>query len=193
VATPDDGLILARWLSEHFQVGIIILTGLYRETGDHILGLEMGADAYMTKPFHLDQLRAQVKSVLRRTATRPAEGQAAHRSRSRFAGWELDLTSRELFSPSGAAVPPTTGEFDLLAAFVNNPNEVLGRDRLLDLARHREAQPCDRAIDVQIARLRRRIGDDAEKPAMIKTVRGSGYMFTPTVEWISHEGSAKAA
>jgi len=107
----------------------------------------------------------------------------AHRSRARFAGWELDFSSLELFSPSGEKVPLTTSEFDLLAAFVNNPNQVLTRDRLL-LARNREAEPFGRAIDVLVGRLRRKIEDDPQQPMMIKTVRGSGYIFTPTVEWI---------
>ena len=104
------------------------------------------------------------------------------RSRARFAGWNLDLSSRELLSPSGEEVRLTTGEFDLLAAFVNNANQVLSRDRLLDLARNREAGPFDRTIDVQVGRLRRKLEDDPQNPNMIKTVRGSGYIFTPSVE-----------
>lgn len=177
----EDGLTLARSLREESTVGIIILTGR-GETVDRIIGLEMGADDYLPKPFHLRELLARVKSVLRRASTRSAERQVAPRSRARFAGWNLDLSSRELLSPSGEEVRLTTGEFDLLAAFVNNANQVLTRDRLLDLARNREAGPFDRTIDVQVGRLRRKLEDDPQRPTMIKTVRGTGYIFTPSVE-----------
>ncbi|HKM73724.1 MAG TPA: response regulator [Stellaceae bacterium] len=177
----EDGLTLARSLRDESTVGIIILTGR-GETVDRIIGLEMGADDYLPKPFHLRELLARVKSVLRRASTRSAERQVAPRSRARFAGWNLDLSSRELLSPSGEEVRLTTGEFDLLAAFVNNANQVLTRDRLLDLARNREAGPFDRTIDVQVGRLRRKLEDDPQRPTMIKTVRGTGYIFTPSVE-----------
>jgi two-component system, OmpR family, response regulator len=177
----EDGLTLARSLREESNVGIIILTGR-GETVDRIIGLEMGADDYLPKPFHLRELLARVKSVLRRVSTRTTVRPPVHRSQARFSGWHLDLSSRELFSPSGREVRLTTGEFDLLAAFVNNANQVLTRDRLLDLARNREAGPFDRTIDVQVGRLRRKLEDDPQKPSMIKTVRGTGYIFTPTVE-----------
>jgi len=177
----EDGLTLARSLRDESNVGIIILTGR-GEIVDRIIGLEMGADDYLPKPFHLRELLARVKSVLRRASSRTAERQVTPRSRTRFAGWELDLSSRELFSPSGGEVRLTTGEFDLLSAFVNNANQVLSRDRLLDLARNREAGPFDRTIDVQVGRLRRKLEDDPQRPTMIKTVRGSGYIFTPSVE-----------
>jgi len=177
----EDGLTLARSLRDESTVGIIILTGR-GETVDRIIGLEMGADDYLPKPFHLRELLARVKSVLRRASTRSAERQVAPRSRARFAGWNLDLSSRELLSPSGEEVRLTTGEFDLLAAFVNNANQVLTRDRLLDLARNREAGPFDRTIDVQVGRLRRKLEDEPQRPTMIKTVRGTGYIFTPSVE-----------
>ena len=178
----EDGLTLARWLRQESTVGIIILTGR-GEIVDRIIGLEMGADDYLPKPFHLRELLARVKSVLRRASFSSTENQAAlARSRARFAGWNLDLSSRELFSPSGKEVRLTTGEFDLLAAFVNNANQVLTRDRLLDLARNREAGPFDRTIDVQVGRLRRKLEDDPQRPTMIKTVRGTGYIFTPPVE-----------
>jgi two-component system, OmpR family, response regulator len=177
----EDGLTLARSLREESTVGIIILTGR-GETVDRIIGLEMGADDYLPKPFHLRELLARVKSVLRRVSTRAAERMPAQRAQARFAGWHLDLSSRELFSPGGREVRLTTGEFDLLAAFVNNANQVLTRDRLLDLARNREAGPFDRTIDVQVGRLRRKLEDDPQKPSMIKTVRGTGYIFTPSVE-----------
>jgi DNA-binding response OmpR family regulator len=178
----EDGLTLARALRGESGIGIIILTGR-GETVDRIIGLEMGADDYLPKPFHLRELLARVKSVLRRVHSRGGEAPAAaNRSRARFSGWNLDLSSRELISPAGEEVRLTTGEFDLLAAFVNNANQVLSRDRLLDLARNRESGPFDRTIDVQVGRLRRKLEDDPQNPGMIKTVRGSGYIFTPSVE-----------
>jgi two-component system OmpR family response regulator len=179
----EDGLTLARQLREESTVGIIILTGR-GETVDRIIGLEMGADDYLPKPFHLRELLARVKSVLRRASTRAQKDQPSGgpRARARFAGWHLDLATRELVSPDGGEVRLTTGEFDLLAAFVNNANQVLSRDRLLDLARNREAGPFDRTIDVQVGRLRRKLEPDPTKPTIIKTVRGTGYIFTPTVE-----------
>jgi two-component system OmpR family response regulator len=177
----EDGLTLARALRDGSDVGIIILTGR-GDTVDRIIGLEMGADDYLPKPFHPRELLARVKSVLRRAPSRTAETAIAGRSKARFAGWNLDLTSRELRSPAGKEVRLTTGEFDLLAAFVNNANQVLTRDRLLDLARNREAGPYDRTIDVQVGRLRRKLESDPQKPTLIKTVRGSGYIFTPSIE-----------
>ena len=177
----EDGLTLARSLRNESGIGIIILTGR-GETVDRIIGLEMGADDYLPKPFHLRELLARVKSVLRRVQSRVGEPGQPVRTNARFAGWSLDLSSRELLSPAGQQVRLTTGEFDLLAAFVNNPNQVLSRDRLLDLARNREAGPFDRTIDVQVGRLRRKLEEDPQNPTLIKTVRGSGYIFTPTVE-----------
>jgi two-component system, OmpR family, response regulator len=178
----EDGLALARQLREASSVGIIILTGR-GETVDRIIGLEMGADDYLPKPFHLRELSARVKSVLRRAVAR-SDGQekAPGHSKARFAGWNLDLATRELVGPDGGEVRLTTGEFDLLAAFVRNANQVLSRDRLLDLARNREAGPFDRTIDVQVGRLRRKLEPDPQRPTIIKTVRGTGYIFTPDVE-----------
>jgi len=156
----EDGLTLARTLRDESNVGIIILTGR-GETVDRIIGLEMGADDYLPKPFHLRELLARVKSVLRRASARSQEKQTpGARTKVRFAGWNLDLSTRELVSPAGGEVRLTTGEFDLLAAFVNHANQVLSRDRLLDLARNREAGPFDRTIDVQVGRLRRKLEDD---------------------------------
>jgi two-component system OmpR family response regulator len=178
----EDGLQLARELRGESDIGIIMLTGR-SETVDRIIGLEMGADDYLPKPFHLRELLARVRSVMRRAASRAEEKAGGQRSRVRFVDWMLDLSSRELLSPSGQDVRLTTGEFELLAAFVDHPNQVLSRDRLLDLSRHREAGPFDRTIDVQVGRLRRKLEDDPKNPAMIKTVRGGGYMFTPPVEF----------
>jgi two-component system OmpR family response regulator len=173
-------LTLARNLRAGSNVGIIILTGR-GETVDRIVGLEMGADDYLPKPFHLRELLARVKSVLRRASAR-AESVAERPSSARFQGWQLDLAARELTSPRGEVVRLTTGEFDLLAAFVSNANQVLSRDRLLDLARNRESGPFDRTIDVQVGRLRRKLEDDPQQPTLIKTVRGSGYMFAAQIE-----------
>jgi two-component system, OmpR family, response regulator len=176
----EDGLTLARKLRLDSNVGIIILTGR-GDTVDRIIGLEMGADDYLPKPFHLRELLARVKSVLRRASAREQSPQDRPSS-ARFNGWQLDLTARELTSPRGDLVRLTTGEFDLLAAFVSNANQVLSRDRLLDLARNREAGPFDRTIDVQVGRLRRKLDDDPHQPGLIKTVRGSGYIFTAQIE-----------
>src|SRR5580658_458397 len=180
VLRGEDGLQLARELRSQSDIGIIMLTGR-GETVDRIIGLEMGADDYLSKPFHLRELLARVRSVLRRGSMRAA-AQSVPRPRIRFAGWTLDLASRELLSPGGEDVKLTTGEFELLAAFVNHANQVLSRDRLLDLSRHREAGPFDRTIDVQVGRLRRKLEDDPKNPTMIKTVRGGGYIFTPPVD-----------
>jgi two-component system, OmpR family, response regulator len=179
----EDGLQIARELRSQSEIGIIMLTGR-SETVDRIIGLEMGADDYLPKPFHLRELLARVRSVLRRAAARAGEKVSAQsRSRVRFADWSLDLASRALTSPSGEEIRLTTGEFELLAAFVNHANQVLSRDRLLDLSRHREAGPFDRTIDVQVGRLRRKLEDDPKNPGLIKTVRGGGYIFTPGVEF----------
>ena len=176
----DDGLSLARQLRAQSDIGIIILTGR-GETVDRIIGLEMGADDYLPKPFHLRELLARVKSVLRRASTRGESAKVLPQS-AVFNGWKLDLTSRELIAPSGEEVRLTTGEFDLLAAFVANANQVLSRDRLLDLARNRASGPFDRTIDVQVGRLRKKLEDDPQNPSLIKTVRGSGYIFTAAVD-----------
>src|SRR5688500_3530260 len=177
----EDGLTLARALRSESGIGIIILTGR-GETVDRIIGLEMGADDYLPKPFHLRELLARVQAVLRRALDRTGRHPQPSRARARLAGSNLDLSSRESLSPGGEELRLTTGEFDLLAAFVNNANQVLTRDRLLDLARNREAGPFDRTIDVQVGRLRRKLEDDPERPSIIKTVRGTGYIFTPQVE-----------
>ena len=181
VLRGEDGLQLARELRNGSDIGIIMLTGR-GETVDRIIGLEMGADDYLSKPFHLRELLARVRSVLRRGPSRAGEKSDGARARIRFLGWTLDLASRELLSPTGEYVRLTTGEFELLAVFVNHANQVLSRDRLLDLSRHREAGPFDRTIDVQVGRLRRKLEDDPKNPTLIKTVRGGGYIFTPQVE-----------
>jgi len=182
VLRGEDGLELARLLRAESNVPIIILTGR-GDPVDRIVGLEMGADDYLAKPFHLRELLARVRSVLRRAATAGTPvSDTSSRNLARFAGWSLDLSSRELMSPAGEEVRLTAGEFDLLAVLVNNANQVLSRDRLLDLTRNREAGPFDRTIDVQVGRLRRKLGDDPQMPRLIKTVRGGGYVFSAPVE-----------
>jgi two-component system, OmpR family, response regulator len=176
-----DGLELAQSLRRDSTIPIVMLTGR-GDPVDRIVGLEMGADDYLAKPFHLRELLARVKSVLRRTAlAASAKGAGAH-LHARFSGWHFDMLSRELVSPAGDEVTLTSGEFDLLVAFVTNANQVLSRDRLLDITRDREAGPFDRTIDVQVGRLRRKLGDDPQMPQLIKTVRGGGYVFSPPVE-----------
>lgn len=178
----EDGLTLMRSLREHSSVAVIVVTGR-GEPVDRIVGLEVGADDYITKPFDLRELGARVRSVLRRTFERPATAQPEARSDvARFAGWTLHLSARRLESPAGKPVELTTGEFDLLATLVKVPGRVLSRDELLEATRNREAGPFDRTIDVQVGRLRRKIEADPQHPEIIKSVRGAGYLFTPKVE-----------
>ena len=185
VLPGDDGLALARWLrTENSGVEIIMMTGR-GETIDRIIGLEMGADDYLVKPFHLREVLARIKSVQRRTRRLVANQPGADRSQLRFAGWLLDTSARELFSPAGENVRLTRGEFDLLVAFVSHPNQLLNRDQLLDLGRDRETGSFDRTIDVQVGRLRRKLNDDPRQPHLIKTLRGAGYMFTVPVEMVT--------
>jgi len=191
VLPTEDGLTLARVLrAERQDIGIIMLTGR-GDTIDRIVGLEIGADDYLAKPFHLRELLARVKSVVRRTAAQPAEAPAgAGTSRVRFAGWLLDLHTRELRSPVGANVKLTAGEYDLLKVFVTNANQLLTRDQLLDLTRGREAGPFDRTIDVQVGRLRRKLDDNPQQPQLIKTLRSGGYIFVAPVEPVPERAAA---
>lgn len=177
----EDGLSLCRNLRAESDIPVIMLTAMGEDV-DRIVGLEMGADDYIAKPFNPRELLARIKSVLRRTRALPGGRTAAEGALVRFADWTLDINKRELQSPDGVLVPLSGGEFDLLAVFVTHPGRVLSRDQLLDLARGREAQPFDRSIDVQVSRLRRKLEDDPKEPALIKTVRSGGYMFTPDVE-----------
>ncbi len=175
----EDGLSLARYLREHYTVGIIMLTAA-AEVVDRIIGLETGADDYVTKPFEPRELLARIKSVLRRMqATGPAAGAPGSERRVAFGRCVLDLDSHRLYGDDGEEVAITSMEFDLLKAFAENPNKALSRDRLLDLAHHRNWDPYDRSIDIRVARLRKKIERDASKPQAIKTVRGAGYMFVP--------------
>jgi two-component system OmpR family response regulator len=182
----EDGLALARKLREQSNVGIIMMSGR-GETLDRIIGLEMGSDDYLAKPFEIRELLARIRSLLRRTRMTAGEQGPPARRQVRFAGWTFDPSNRELFSPLGDPVRLTTGEFDLLTAFVASPNQVLSRDRLLELTRGRRAGPIDRTIDVQVGRLRRKLRDDNIPPRLIKAVRGAGYIFNTPVETIESE------
>jgi two-component system OmpR family response regulator len=155
-----------------------MLTAMGEDT-DRIVGLEMGADDYLAKPFNPRELLARIKAVLRRIHALPAAGPKG--DVARFDGWTLDLGSRRLTAPDGAEVELSTGEYDLLLAFATHPRRVLSRDQLLDLARGRTAAPFDRSVDIQVMRLRRKIEQDPKEPRLIKTVRGGGYMFAAEV------------
>jgi DNA-binding response OmpR family regulator len=171
----EDGLSLARFLRERYDVGIIMVTGAGGVV-DRIVGLEVGADDYVTKPFDPRELLARIKSVLRRMQSRPAGDEASKRLVP-FGVCRLDLASRQLYGPDGAEIPITTMEFDLLKVFVENPGKALSRDRILTLTKNREWDPFDRSIDIRVARLRRKVEADPENPQIIRTVRGVGYMF----------------
>jgi two-component system OmpR family response regulator len=173
----EDGLSLCRWIRGRGSLPVILLTALGEET-DRVVGLELGADDYLVKPFGPRELLARVRSVLRRTGAAPATPET---DRLAFDGWILDLRRRELTDPDGALVDLTRGEFDLLAVFARRPQEVLDRDALLDATRGREANPFDRSVDVQVGRLRRKIEADPARPALIKTVRGAGYLLAADV------------
>jgi two-component system, OmpR family, response regulator len=181
----EDGLAIARKLREHWHCGLIIVTGR-GDAVDKVVGLEIGADDYVTKPFDLRELLARIKAVLRRLEpappAEPNPPQPAPRQRLCFAGWALDTAARRLVDPSGNEVPVTGGEFDLLCTFAAHPGRVLSRDFLLEHTRGREAAPFDRTIDVQVGRLRKKIEADPERPQIIKSVRGAGYVMVSMVD-----------
>lgn len=183
----EDGLTLTRWLrADRPAIGIIILTGKGASV-DRVVGLEMGADDYVAKPFDLRELLARVRSVARRVGeatTRPAAPAEAPADRDcvGFSGWTFDLSGRELVTDSGEKVPLTTAEYSLLSTFVKRPNHVLNRDQLLSAVNNREWEPYDRSIDVLVMRLRRKLEGNATEPQLIKTVRGAGYIFTARVQ-----------
>jgi two-component system, OmpR family, response regulator len=181
----EDGFSIARQLREHWRCGLVIVTGR-GDSVDKVVGLEVGADDYVTKPFDLRELLARIKAVLRRLTPAEAPAQAAapaavKRDKLCFAGFELDIAARRLTSPQGQDVPLTTGEFDLLCAFAHHAGRVLSRDFLLEHTRGREAGPFDRTIDVQVGRLRKKLEADPEDPQIIKSVRGAGYILVPPV------------
>src|SRR5579872_1463541 len=186
VMPGQDGLTLAREIRASSDVGIIMLTGR-DDVLDRVVGLEVGADDYIAKPFHLREVMARVKSILRRRSARLPQSQRTVAPRGDdevicFEGWRLDASRRQLVSPSGEDVALTTGEFDLLSALTKHPGRVLGREALMDLTRGRSWEAFDRTIDAQVARLRKKIEVDPKNPTLVKSVRGVGYVFTGKVD-----------
>jgi len=178
----EDGLSLCRHLVEALDIPVILLTAKGEAT-DRIVGLEIGADDYVVKPFEPRELVARIRSVLRR-ATRSGPPPAENELLS-FDGWSLDPLKRKLTDPEGAVVTISSAEFRLLMAFLDNPRQVLDRDRLLDIVQGREAHLFDRAVDNQVSRLRRKIEVDSRNPQLIQTVWGGGYMLAADVNRIS--------
>ena len=178
-----DGLTLTRSLKERVDVGVIILSGR-GETTEKIIGLEVGADDYMGKPFEPRELLARVRSVLRRAeiSESPEAAPEAGSGAFTFEGWTLDILVRSLTAPGGEPVSLSSGEFGLLRAFAEHPNRVLSRDQLLDFTHGMDTPAFDRSVDVQIARLRKKIEPQPQKPRFIKTVRNAGYIFSVKVE-----------
>jgi two-component system OmpR family response regulator len=176
----EDGLSLCRRLRATSTLPIIMLTAVGEET-DRIIGLEMGADDYLAKPFNPRELLARIKAVLRRAGAARSATSSAGRILA-FDGWRLDTARRQLFSPEDVLVPLRAGEYELLLAFLDHPQRVLSRDQLLDLARGRSASAFDRSVDVQVSRLRRKIEPNPAEPRLIQTVRGGGYIFSAVVE-----------
>jgi len=175
-----DGLTLCRDLRTRSDVPVIMLTARGEDT-DRIIGLEMGADDYLAKPFNPRELLARIKSLLRRArvALRVRDGEASHGLR--FADWRLDLTTRNLVSPGGVVVALSGAEFRLLKVFLDHPNRVLNRDQLMELTQGQGAESMDRSIDVLVSRVRQRLEEDAREPRIIKTVRGEGYVLSSAV------------
>ena len=176
----EDGLSICRRLRNTSEIPIIMLTALKEEV-DRIIGLEIGADDYMTKPFSPREFVARIRALLRRS-----QGDTrAHPDKTGalcFSGWKVDCASRQLLNPAGARVSLTSAEFDLLAAFCRNPGKILSREQLLELTYGGLAGPIERSIDVHVSRIRRKIEPEPGDPVLIKTVRLGGYLFTPTVE-----------
>jgi two-component system, OmpR family, response regulator len=178
----EDGMQIARRLRESSGIPILMLTGLAEEA-DRVMGLELGADDYLTKPFSPRELLARIRALLRRARAQATVADAIARVRAyRFGNWELNVGLRKLKSSEGRSVDLTNGEFSLLAAFVSSPQRILSRDQLLELSRLHNAEVYDRSIDVQILRLRRKIEPDPAHPQFIKTERGAGYLFDAPVD-----------
>ena len=180
----DDGLTLCRTLRVKSDIPVIMLTARGEET-DRIIGLEMGADDYLPKPFSARELLARIKVILRRTRSLPPNLRPDEAPKLGFANWVLDTVERNLISPTQVVTPISGAEYRLLRVFLEHPNRVLSRDQLLDLTQGRDAGPLDRSIDVQISRLRHRLGDDPREPQLIKTVRGEGYVLAASVSKVT--------
>ncbi|WP_394779834.1 response regulator [Undibacterium sp.] len=176
----DDGLTLCRNLRAKSSVPVIMLTAR-GEPLDRILGLEMGADDYLPKPFEPRELLARVRSVLRRTQTSSLGANGEQVQKLKFAEWTLDLTARHLISPEGMVIALSGAEFRMLGIFLDHPNRILNRDQLLNMTHGRDADPFDRSIDIQISRLRQKLREDARSPQIIKTVRNGGYVLSVAV------------
>ena len=178
----ESGLDFARWIRGQGETPIVMLTAMAEET-DRIVGLELGADDYLGKPFNPRELLARIRAVLRRANGEGGPGAKEPPAKViRFGGWLLEPARRRLLNPDGVEVPLTGGEYELLQVMVERANRVLTRDMLMDLLRGRQAGPFDRAIDVAVSRLRRKLEDDGRNPSLIKTVRGGGYVLAATVE-----------
>jgi two-component system OmpR family response regulator len=176
----DSGLVLCQRLRAEYQVAVIMLTAM-GELSDRVVGLELGADDYLTKPFAARELLARVRAVLRR-ASESAPGPVGNpRTFLEFSGWQLDVLRRELRSPENVLIPLSNGEFELLLVFAEHPRRVLSRQQLLDLARGESHEAYDRSIDVQVSRLRRKLETDGDSEPLIRTLRNAGYLFTATV------------
>jgi len=178
----EDGLDVMRQLGSPPEAPVIIITGHRLDEADRVVGLELGADDYITKPFSLRELIARVRAVLRRSEAAQRRSRGKKRIRYRFAGWELEMRTRRLTSPADEATPLTTGEFNLLAAFLQSPQQILSREQLLAASRMHDEEVFDRSIDVQILRLRRKLEADPSDPKLIVTERGAGYVFAAAVE-----------
>jgi two-component system OmpR family response regulator len=176
----EDGLSLCKRIRTQSSVPIIILTARGSEL-ERVTGLESGADDYLTKPFGTHELLARIRALLRRARSVPHLRPEKRHSGLHFAGWRLDIDARRLRSSDGTAVALTGGEFELLMAFCEHPKRVLSRDQLADLTRGKAAAPCERSIDLQVSRLRRKIEQDPKDPLLVQTVRAEGYIFTPEV------------
>jgi two-component system OmpR family response regulator len=177
----DDGLTLCRKLRSEAETPVIMLTARGEET-DRIVGLEMGADDYLAKPFSPRELLARIKSVMRRYRSLPRNLRADDAREIAFAGWRLDVVARHLVSAQGVVTSLSGSEYQLLRVFLSHPNHVLTRDQLMVLSKGREADPLERGIDIQVSRLRHRLNDDPSDPKIIKTVRGEGYVLAAPVE-----------
>ncbi|HSC46814.1 MAG TPA: response regulator [Gammaproteobacteria bacterium] len=178
----EDGISLCRKLRSRSRIPIIMLTARGEET-DRITGLETGADDYLAKPFNPRELLARINSVLRRARSLPEEMPSDEARGFRFGGWRLDTVTRQLLSPAGVVVPLSGAEYRLLRVFLHHANQVLNRDQLTEIIHGRDTHmPFDRSIDVQVSRLRQRLGDAGREPVIIRTVRGEGYVFALPVE-----------
>ncbi|HEY9133021.1 MAG TPA: response regulator [Dyella sp.] len=177
----EDGFEVCRQLRAHWSGAIIMVTGR-GDAVDRVVGLELGADDYVTKPFDLRELLARVRSVLRRmSVARPAARPVSNSRALRFAGFVLDMETRSLSREPGGEIRLTSGEFDLLCVLAQHANRVLSRDQIMGYLHGRDAGPYDRAVDVQIGRLRKKLEDDPQEPRLIKSIRGAGYLFATSV------------